>query len=229
MQIWFQNRRRREKIAKEKVDSGSDSPRNSSDEADTRPPTVVPRDVLMSVLDEMDYYGGDDFKSMKKARSKMADHRHKPYSSSPPLTANAQSRSSPDQQERVSPGYVYRQHNLNTVKSPSTMYASSGSSGYACSVLGDQQSSTAAAHSPPETFQPYPLQSTDLLENISFHPMLSYGNPIDTSSASNGILTPAYHPHHTGSFVGFDNLHLLRNASHYGQYATSNPNLLQAL
>ena len=83
--MWFQNRRRKDVISGKK-ESGGDSPGSSSDDPETRAPSVVPASVLHSILDEMNYYGADDFKSSKNARRKMADHRHKPYTAVSPPT-----------------------------------------------------------------------------------------------------------------------------------------------
>ena len=121
--MWFQNRRRKDVISGKK-ESGGDSPGSSSDDPETRAPSVVPASVLTSILDEMNYYGADDFKSSKNARRKMADHRHKPYTVvSPPPVNNLPQEHICSQDSEL----VYRRHhpvpNEGQVSSPYSSYA----------------------------------------------------------------------------------------------------------
>ena len=206
--MWFQNKRRKDVIAGKEC--GSDSPGSSSEEAETRAPSTVPTSVVTSILDEMNYYASDEFKSSKKARRKMADYRHKPYTPVSPPCVNG-----PVEDNNRSSIYGSTQYSVSGGhKAQYNPHTSSNAGQFArinnSFIAPDVPSLPESAFS----FRPLPAGAVNITGN--FYPITSQGHSSDFVESTNHHGFPSHHTTNGRTYADVDYLHET-SASHLYQ------------
>ena len=184
LQIWFQNRRRKDVVANQKAADGIpvELPRTTTPEAQ-----MVPPDVMSGVLRELMKYDGDYKKQLKmkaKPKSKSATDRAKPYD----LSKSGHQRNRSDSQ-----GYDTspRANSVSSGGSPGYDYDAQGHFNKSPSLTCTMPMSAMFSHTSPEGF-PASFSST-------FSSTPSTGYHSNQSSPPQSVATPSAYQHSANS------------------------------